>query len=82
MDAEHEVLVNDKGGAIDTNTLTPQLKGFFLRQPPNINYNDEITTWHSMGRSKLIVNARALHNISKSYINVVNAIATFFNLLN
>ena len=52
-------------------------KVYFLRNPPNNNYNDEISNQRSMGLSNLVVGARELHNAIMAYVNVVNAIATF-----
>ena len=46
----------------------------------NINYNYESATRLSMGWSKLIFGAFSLHDVAKSYdnvVNVINSIATF-----
>ena len=57
---------------------TPERKGYHLRNPPTINYNDGRANSWSMSWNNLIVGSHDLHNIAKAYVNVVNAIATFF----
>ena len=52
-------------------------KGSILRNPPNVNYSDKRTTWRSMGWNNLIFWSNELHSVSKSYVNVVNAIYYF-----
>ena len=69
VDAENEVV---KNGA-----LPPEQKGYWLQNPPTINYNDEISNKRSMVWSNNIFGDHVLHNFVKAYVNVFNAITTF-----
>ena len=69
VDAENEVV---KNGA-----LPPEQKGYWLQNPPTINYNDEIANKRSMVWSNNIFGDHVLHNFVKAYVNVFNAITTF-----
>ena len=70
MDAEN--------GGVDSEFLLPEQKVYHLYNPPIINYNDVRGNWISMVWSNLIVGSHALHNVAKDFVNVENAIATFF----
>ena len=69
MDSENE-------GA-DNEVLPPERKGYSLRNPLNVNYSDKRAIWRSMRWNNLIVGSNELHSVAKSYVNVVNDIATF-----
>ena len=73
-------MVNGGRVTVNADALPPEKKVYFLRNPPNINYNDEISNQRSMGWINLVVGARDLHNATMAYVNIVNAIATFLNL--
>ena len=77
MDAENEGVENGGRVTIYANDLPPERKGYFLQNPPNINYNDERDNQRSMGRRNLIVGARDLQNVAVAYVEVVNTITTF-----
>ena len=81
MDAENEGVKNDDGAKMNSNALPPERKGYCLRNPPTVNYNEEISNGRSMEWINLIVCARALHNFSKAYVNVINATTTFLSAL-
>ena len=70
-------MVNGGRVTVNADALPPEKKVYCLRNPPNINYNNEISNQRSMGLSNLVVGVRDLHNAAMSYVNVVNAIATF-----
>ena len=69
MDSDNEVF--------DNKVLTPDQKGYILMKPPNVNYSDKISTRRSMGWNNITVESNEPHSVAKSYVNVVNAIATF-----
>ena len=62
---------------MENEVLPPEKKGYCLRNPPTINYNDGRDNWRSMHWNKLIVGYHYIHNVTKDYVNVLNAIATF-----
>ena len=64
-------------GLVYNEVLPPEIKGYSLRNPPNVNYSKKIATWRSMGCNNLNVGSNELHSVAKSYSNVVNAIAVF-----
>ena len=76
MDAKNEV-VDNKHERVDNYVLYPERKGYCLRKPPTINYNDGRYNWHSMDWRKLVVGSHDLHNVVKAYTNAVNTITTF-----
>ena len=69
MDSDNEVVYNE--------VLTTEIKECILRNPPNVNYSNKISTRRSMGWINLIVGSNELHSVAKSYVNIVNNIATF-----
>ena len=77
MGADNEGLLNDDGLTLNANALPPEQKLYYLLNPPNIKYNDEISNRRSVGWSNLIFGARALHNVAMAYVNVINVIDTF-----
>ena len=77
VDADSEGVDNDGGVTSDVVALPPEWKVYCLRRPTNINYNDESFNLFSIWWSNLIVGARALYNVAKAYVNVLNDIATF-----
>ena len=77
MDADSEGMDNSYGVTINANALPPEQKLYYLLNPPNIKYNDEISNRRSVGWSNLIYGSRALHNFVKAYANVVNSMAYF-----
>ena len=76
MDSETEGLDSDNEG-LNKEVLPPEIKGYSLSNPPNVNYSDKRATRSSMGWNNLIVGSYELHSVAKSYINVVNYIASF-----
>ena len=76
MEYETEEVDSDNEG-VDNKVLTPERTGYILRNPPNFNYSEKISTWPSMGWNNLIVGYNELHSVAKAYINVVNAIYYF-----
>ena len=69
MDSDNEVVYNE--------VLTTEIKECILRNPPNVNYSNKISTRRSMGWINLIVGSNELHSVAKAYVNIVNNIATF-----
>ena len=77
VDSETEGVDSDNEG-VEKKVLPPERKWYILRNPPNVNYSDKRATWLSMGWSNLIFGSNEIHSISKAYVNVVNAITSFF----
>ena len=77
VELENEGVENDGGATINTKYLSPERNGYHLQNTTTINYNDEISNQRSMGCIKLIVDAHYLQNVTKAYVNIVNAIAKF-----
>ena len=77
VEMDSEGVENGGGVVVDANWIPTNRKVYSLCQHPNINYNDERSTWRSMGWINLIMGSRALHNVSKAYANVFNSITTF-----
>ena len=73
MGYETEGVDSDNEG-VDNKVLPPEIKGYSLRNPPNVNYSDKRATRLSMGWNNLIVGSNKLHNVAKAYVNVVNYI--------
>ena len=78
MDSETEG-VDSYNEVVDKEVLPPEIKGYILSNPPNINYSDKRATWLSMGWNNLIVGSNEIHSVAKAYVNVVNAITYFSN---
>ena len=76
MDSETERVDSDNEG-VEKKVLTPERKGYILRNPPNGNYSDKRATWLSMGWNNIIVGSNEIHSVAKAYVNVVNAITSF-----
>ena len=62
---------------MDNEVLPPKRKVYSLRNLPNINYSDKRATQSSMGWNNIVVGSNELHSVAKTYINVVNSIASF-----
>ena len=69
VDSYNEVVYNE--------VQPPEINGYILRNPPNINYSNKRSTRRTIGWKILIVGSNELHSFSKAYINVVNAISYF-----
>ena len=69
----------ENGGRLTVNddALNTDKYIYCLRNPLNINYNDERSNQRSMGWSNLIGGSRDLHSADIGYVNVVNTIANF-----
>ena len=76
VDAENERIDNVGIVALNDDDLNTDRKLYLLQNPPNIDYNNKRSNQRSIGRRNLIVGARALHNVTMTYVNTVNAIAT------
>ena len=76
MDSETEGVDSDNEG-VDNKALPPEIKGYILRKPPNVNYSDKRATRLSMGRNNIIVSSNEIHSVAKAYVNVVNTITYF-----
>ena len=76
MDSETEG-VDSVNEVVDKKVLPPERKGYILRNPPNVNYSDKISTRLSMGCNNIIVGSNEIHSVAKPYVNVVNAITYF-----
>ena len=77
VDSETEGVESYNKGA-DNKLLPPEIKGYILRNPPNVNYSDKRATRISMGLNNLIVGSNEIHSVEKAYVNVVNSITSFF----
>ena len=58
--------------------LPAEKKGYSLSKPTNVNYINKRATQRSMGWNNLIIGSNEIHSVSKAYVDVVNAIDTFF----
>ena len=76
MDFETEVMDSYNEG-VDKEFLPPELKCYSLRNPPNVNYSNKISTQRFMLWNNLIVGSNELHIVAKAYVNVFYAISTF-----
>ena len=76
VDSETEGVDSDNEG-VDNKFLPPERKWCILRNSPNVNYSDKMSTRLSMGWNNLIVVSDEIHSVSKSYVNVVNSINYF-----
>ena len=76
VDSENEGMELDNY-LLDNKVLPPEQKCYCLRKPINVNYSYKRSTLRSMGWNNLIIGSNELHSIAKSYVNVVNNIATF-----
>ena len=76
-DSETEGVESENEG-VDNKVLPPERKGCILRNPPNINYSDKRSTRLSMGWNNIIVVSNEIHSVAKAYVNVINAITSFF----
>ena len=76
VDSETEGVDSDNE-VVDNKVLPTEIKGYILKNPPNFNYSDKISTWLSMGWNNLIFGSNELHSVAKFYINVLNAITSF-----
>ena len=69
--------VDSNNEGVESEVLTPERKGYRLRNPPNVNYSDKRANRISMGWNNIIVVSNELHSVAKAYINFVNAITSF-----
>ena len=69
--------VDSDNKVVKKKVITPERKGYILRNPHNVNYSDKRATRLSMGWNNLIVVSNEIHSVSKAYVNVVNAITYF-----
>ena len=76
MDSKTEGMGSDNE-VVDNEVLPPERKVYILRNPPNVNYSDKISTRISMGWNNQIVGSNEIHSVAKAYINVVNDINSF-----
>ena len=76
MDAENEGL-ESKNEGVEKEFLPTEKKLYCLKNPPTIKCNYGRVDRSSMGCINLIVGSHDLHNVVKSYVNIVNAIVAF-----
>ena len=76
MDSETEGLDSDNE-VVDNKVLPHDIKGYILRNPPNVNYSDKIANRLSMGCNNIIVGSNEIHSVAKAYTNFVNTITSF-----
>ena len=76
VDSETEGVDSENEGG-DNKVIPPEIKGYILRYPSNVNYIEKRATRLSMGWNNLIVGSNEIHSVAKSYVNVVNAITSF-----
>ena len=69
--------MNAEDEGVENEVIYTEWRGYRLQNLPTINYNDGRANGRSMGYNNLIFGSRALHNVAKTYANVVNYIATF-----
>ena len=69
--------VESENEVVENKFLTSELKGYFLRNTPTINYNDGRYNRISMGCNSLIFGYYSLHYVAKAHINAVNDSANF-----
>ena len=74
MDSETEIMDSDNE-LVDKKFLPPEIEGYILSNPPNVNYINKISNCRSMGWNNLIVGSNALHSVVKAYAKVVNDIS-------
>ena len=77
VDSENEGVESDSEG-VENEVLTSDRKGYSLKNHHNGNYSDKRDTRRSMECNNLIVGSNELHSVTKAYVNIVNAIDTFF----
>ena len=65
---------------VDNEALPHERKGYRVRNPTNVKYSEKRATRSFMGRNNIIFGYNELHSVTKSYANVVDAIAYFFKL--
>ena len=70
VDSETEGVEAENDG-VDNKVLPTEIKGYLLRNPPNVNYSDKRSTWLSMGWNNLIIGSNEKNRVAKSYVNVV-----------
>ena len=67
-DYETEGVVSDNEG-VDKKVLHPEIKGWILSKPPNVNYSDKTATWRSMGWNNIIVVSNELYGVLQNPIS-------------
>ena len=70
--------VESDNEGVDNEVLPSDRKGYILKNNNNVNYSDKRGTQRSMECNNITVGSNELKSVAKAYVNIVNAIDTFF----